>query len=320
MIINDIEVRTPMDFPWGYDGSWRHDLARILAAEEVQEVPVPRDDSINAQLHYLKGVKDEGFENRILCIINDRTLQSHPLRSTVLANRLYGSTGQSAVKEKVEALLLCPEVDYAFIARHFNMDVKDIETFEKLFFNVRNPDGSLIGSRGVWEYFVLKGAHELTSSADVGAYWRTLAFEGGAPQLLAKWGWPPDNDIQTFDYIDMYKSQVRNVFRTMDKRLRFDQGMDARSIVQMFGDIGNRFAELHSSGKVTGEDTIPTISAIMHAVLKGSAPKPAELTEATTARHEAILANKLLNVKASKEVGIKEAVKSLDHITTQVKK
>ena len=317
MLVAMFDIQTPQDNPWGYDVDWRHQLAKVISSGEV-DTQIPMDSYIAMQAQYLKSIEESGYERMSQLVLAGPQTQR---RSVIVANRLYATLGENFTKDKIEALLLCPDIDYDFISRHFNMHTDDIEMYEKLFFNVRDEEGELMASRGLWEFFALQGAADLTGPNDSSAYWRKLAFEGGSKLLFATWGWPPDDEISGFNYIDMYESQIRNIFKTIDKRLRFDIGIDGKSVAQIFSDIGNRFAELQESGKLTSDSDIPSsVNALLQKFVEAAAPTMAAPSEESERRHSEALERKRESIRKSQDKDDREiGGASLDHISQQIK-
>lgn len=318
MIIGTTEIRTPQEYSWGYDAEWRHKLCVAqLGADSMPMVPIPNDLIMQYQKRYLSEVEEGEFDDRATRLLMSPGKNRY--KSVIKANRIYGSTGQGQVKNKVEAMLLCPEMTFEMIAEALNTEPDDIHVYERLFFNARDEEGKLVGSIGLREYLALRGAVGVQSPADTEMYHRQVAFEGGAKALYNQWAWhDPTGQMETsLNEVDMYRMVMPHIYKLLDQRLRFDTGIDGRTLALLVDSIRAAFADLRRNGMLSDSDTVSSEEFSLQ-LLKLMQPHMVIPDAAALNRRNAQLSDKLDSIKQSNTSGIAAGAQTLENITTQL--
>ena len=271
MLIGNHEIRTPADYPWAYDPWWRHELSKARLESSCQ---LPSDyvfdDYMKRQRMYLMRANTEGFDRYVSAILVSGI--KHPMRSIVLANRLYTSTGLGHNKDRVEAMLLCPELTYAHICKYFDLAPEDIEFYQQLFFNCRDDEGKLKLPNGLMQYFATRNAVASQSTADHATNWRTFAFQGGSRMLFLEWKWPYDKEhIAGFSEVELWADLLPKVYQRIEERLRFDFSMDGKSLIEAANLVRQALADLRKEGIVSKDAGLSNDETIMQ-LLTAMAP------------------------------------------------
>ena len=259
------DVISPSESPYAYSAEWRHEAA--CALKETGDIcSLLADDDVFAQMKYLTMMEDRELEGWDETLLSDKS-DTGQMRAIVEANNLYSSPGTSYTKDRIEALLLCPELDYTLIARAFGVAPESIEMYQKLFYNIRDDDGKLFGRKGFLIYCALKGAQVFLPTADIPAtntcYWRVLAFEGGYKPLYSIWGWTNDEELPEPSISDMAVDMLRNVYRHLDRTLRFNPHLDIKAIAQILSTLSEQLAELRKEGILSDKEVVTEKSMIL---------------------------------------------------------
>lgn len=318
MIIGTVEIRTPQEYPWSYDADWRHKLCVARRESDVLPlIPIPNDMIMQYQARYLAEVEEEEFDDRATRLM--MTPGPNKYKAIIRANRIYGSTGQSLIKNRIEAMLLCPELNFELIAEALNTSMEDIQAYERLFFNARDNEGKLITSIGVREYLALRGGQDVQSPADTDMYHRKVAFEGGAKALYNMWAWhDPTGRIETtLNEVDMYRMVMPHIYKLLDQRLRFDVAVDGRTLALLVDSTRAAFADLRRSGMLSDSDSVGSEEFSLQ-LLKLMQPQMVVPDEAALGRRTAQLGDKLESIKQSTTSGIAAGAQTLENITTQL--
>lgn len=327
MQIASAEVFTPFDKAYAYDMSWRHEAAIALGGgsggKDIVHTLVA-DDYLFTQMKYLDLIQDDVFEDCLDSIIMDRETRNNVLRDVAEANRIHQTTVMDHTSERLEAMLLCPEFDYAVIGREFGLMPGVVRAFEKLFFNIRDDEGKMLGCTGLLMYATLRGAVSFDGSEERNkshpSHWRVLAFEGGYKPLYAIWGWKAKGDMTNLTFVDLTADMMRNTYRQMDKVLRFNDRIDVRALAQILTTLNQQFADLRKSGILSDKDEIDPNAMILE-VIKLLAPERLIETEDTLKLAQKDLDGKLAAVMAKEgrsQVGDKPA--AFKHIEAQLNK
>ena len=258
MLIADTEIATPLDKAYAYNMDWRYKVASVL--EDRREIHrLMADEWVYAQIQYLGLVDDEEFNDCLEDAVCARHVVGNQLRDVAEANSIYQSGPGDHTHERLEALLLCPELSYKVIAHEFNINENVVRMFEKIFFNVRDDEGRLYGYSGLLMYAALKGARKYDSTRPAEesdpALWRIISFEGGYKPLYSLWAWQFKGDLAGFTGPDIMVDMMRNLYRQMDKFLRSDH-VDSRALAQMLTTLMQQFADMRKEGILSDKDVI----------------------------------------------------------------
>ena len=260
MIVGKEDISTPADTPHAYATAWRHDAATALV-NGSRIHPLLQDDDVFAQIQYLKSIANTDIAE---CLDRTVAFSSRNIDSLLYviakANSVYQGQSGAYTKERIEALLLCPEMTYARIAGEFNLSPEVVRMFERLFFNVRDDEGKLLGCKGFLIYCALKGATTFRpdNNNQIGTdtmYWRVLAFESGYKTLYSIWGFRLSAE-EGFNEIDFHVELMRNLFRCLDKTFRFSDRLPIKDIANLVGTLSERFAEMRKSGILSEKDAV----------------------------------------------------------------
>lgn len=161
-------------------------------------------------------------------------------RATVTARRVFDDAtsrpvNTASIRERLEPLLLCPELGYAEIGRLVSLDVDTIMAYERIYFNVRDEQGKLAGGPWLREHFANAGILPASTMAETLdeekkkartktsrnvselCYWKQIALEGGHRLLFQHWHWPL-TEVTTTE-VD-FSNLKRSVFFTLEQYVR----------------------------------------------------------------------------------------------------
>ena len=305
-------INTPSDHPHQFDPDWRHRVAKAMADTGIVTREMA-DDDVYAQTVYLKQSRDPTLSE----ILDDMVMDGNaaaPITQVATANSIYCAQGITVTKDRIEALLLCPELTYQDIARAFNLSPAVIQRYERLFFNVRDREGKILGFKGVLDYIALKGMPKLTDVSDSAAHWRVVAFESGHAALLNMWGWPEGDIVPTFTDYEATRHLLRLSFVKIEEAFRTGRGLDSRTFGSIFESINSQFSTYREKGMLSGAETMSPDHFILQ-VLELMAPELMLPTDESMDEKKKVLGDKLSSLKASttKEAG----TKSLEFIDVQ---
>jgi hypothetical protein len=318
MIVGTTEIKTPAENPEAYSASWRHEIARVSESAILGAgLRIPYDDLIARQRRYLSQVGRPEMSRHITNMMFNQHDDSID-KSIIVANRVFGSTGTSQTKDQIEAMLLCPELNYDHICRCFNLTQHQISIYEKLFYNVREVNGTALNAQGVRFFFAHRGAAGATSPADQPGHWRAIAFEKGAAALITFWGWRDKYVAEEYNYLDIQGHIMPMLYRIYEKRLRFDN-MDSKAVAETLGNVTKQFADLQRDGILSNNDRVSIDSLFSKVLGMAGTPKRALPDAAQQVRMQEALDVKRKQIADSATSGIKAANESLSNITRQIK-
>ena len=277
MEINGHNVKTPMDHPWDFDPDWRNELAKCTVDGAMIGHLCGHDEYISWQVEFLRAVSDP--DNGVLKRYEDLPFNkrgSCPERRAVLmAHKLYNSTGAHCLRDKVDAMLLCPELSINDIAnvlssQRAHADPFDLQVYEKLYFNIRDEHGKV--DEGCWlrELFATNGIPVLARQ-DLTTYWRVLAFQGGHRLLFSRWEWP----VTTLQDTEAERrlALTRNAFCALEERTRFGD-INNRDLVALYGHLQTEMMELRKQGLIGGTGVgVEGEMSLLLEILQAAGPK-----------------------------------------------
>jgi hypothetical protein len=302
MEINGHNIKTPMDHPWDFDPDWRNDIAKSLVDGSVIGHPCGSDEYINWQISFLRAVKDpdNGVLNRYECIPFGKSTACPERRAVLMAHRLHNSCGAHCLRDKVDAMLLCPELTINDIAgvlssQKTHADPFDLQVYEKLYFNIRDEVGKV--DTGCWlrELFATGGQATAIGRQDLTTYWRVLAFQGGHRLLFSRWQWP----VITLEETEAERrlALARNSFCALEERTRFDD-INNRDLVALYGHLQTETMELRKQGLLGGEGVSSSGEmGLLMEILQAAAPRALIPDESKLAQKEKAVKDKIELVK-----------------------
>lgn len=323
MRIGGEDIATPKDSPYAYDTAWRHNVARAMKLGGYSESDPFRDDDIFSYYNYLMLLDDDAAAYTLEDMATGSDKDEHGLfvDMTKAHNIYQGLSGgyYDTTKEKIEALLLCPEMTYASIADYFNVDGDTVRMFEKLYYNVRDEDGLLLGGKGLLETcacIASIGDGDPEILIKDAKHWRLLAFEGGHQALLYEWRWH-GKDFNPLQDIDTTASMVRQCYRKFSSIMRSGQNVDQRALASMAASLNEHLAKLQERGILSSKENINK-DALLVEFIKMTAPARNVLGLAAQADKQRLLDNKWSDTPSV--ANKKNDTGSLEYISSQLAK
>lgn len=277
------DIRTPEEYPWGYSLDWRHSVA--ISGESRYA----RDEWVTKQAQFMR--------SQALALRPLVRLGNADQKSVEHANRIYTATQPDLLvaRHKMEALLLCPELTQANIARAMDLPTRSVQAYERIFFNVRDAAGCVLSSPWLNEYFASKGFNPARGRTPE-IHWKRIAFESGHKMLFSIWGWKiPGETTVGMPESEFYMSMFRELFSNLYDRV-CNQGLDGRSSVDLLKELGARFADLRDRGILSEEEDISE-NAVLGRILHLMSPDMAELDSSRTNAIQLELESKIGSIK-----------------------
>ena len=318
MIENEKAISTPVDNVHYYDIDWRSKIAQEYV-HEYEPTLWLTDSFIYEQVNYLEAMSEPEIAELITDSLISESAEFEALFGPILkANSIYSSIGSEySFKHRIEALLLCPETDYQFIGNLFCINGEVIETFEKLFYNIRDNKGKLLPQRGILEHFATFGA-AITHKTDQPTLWRLIAVRGGAAELLRFWGWDiaAEGIVSNIDDKQVALSSLRFIYTSvLDRILR--NTLDSKSFVQLLSDLNSKITDLRDKGLLSDQEEV-TEDSLLIKIVQLTAPKLITFDEDAKRELEDKLEHKLDIVKKGGLGGGKKET-ALEVIDKQIK-
>lgn len=312
-----IDIATPDKYPNAYDVDWRNSIAKAVVDTDFITMYL-RDTHVEDQVRYLSALDNPGVAELITydSVFGGDTFYSF-FGPVLKANDIYAAGVDKGLdtRYKIEALLLCPEVTYDIIARLFDLSSDAVESYEKIFFNIRDEAGKLKSSKGVIEFFSVVGD---PSQASTVLNWKAIAFQQGFRGLMAYWNWPADELIPEFNDTDMALASIRLVYKCLYDRLQVG-AIDSKTLGQLFGDLNSKFDSMRDRGLMSDAESIGE-EHLMLRILECITPELAEIEGDRQKVIGANLKSKLQQMeKADGRDTEKDLPSGLAHIEQQVK-
>lgn len=218
MEIGDTQVITPYDDAYPFDPDWRHVLS-LAWADTPEWVPrhkeIAEDPWVCACRDYFALLNTGEY-----AVVGDKW---KPLRRAMSWN---DSQNTNDPKFRIESLLLTGS-PFCIIAEDMGggrVTDGEIETYCRLFFDVRDNDGSLTRScfLRAKNSMPAQGAFNAATPDDI--IWKSAAMSYGYKGLMFIWGWPP-NEKAGVDDTFLYDEILRSIqARQMEQIMRRDMG------------------------------------------------------------------------------------------------
>lgn len=257
MDYGSVKIVTPYDNPVQFDPDWRNALA--TAAVDYPKFRVDplyqqyiNDPWVKKQIEYLKLVRS----GRAL------SKRHNALR---LASTWYQGSEISDVKMRIEPLLLTA-VNYGTISEDIGggaVEEDVFETYEKLYFNVRDSNGNLTRSCQLRQYFALP---EGTIGRDTPAekLWKMVGALMGYDTLVTMWLWGDASGLtaRSNEYM------LNEMWRVAQSRLFmhiFSDRVGHESLAKLLSAFTSQAKMLHDSASGTGQafDTAKTLMMLL---------------------------------------------------------
>jgi hypothetical protein len=278
MDLNGHTIKTPADHPWDFDPDWRNEIAKGVVDSGKRSYPCGHDTYIDWQTKFLQAMHsdDDWRLSRYESTAYQKSSSSEK-RSILMAHNMHNSSGEHCMRDKIDAMLLCPELSFNDIANALSTktthtDAMDLQVYEKLYFNIRDDEGKV--NEGCWlrEWFASRGQTTIMRQ-DVSTYWRVLAFQGGHRLLFTTWRWPMLDLEETEKERRM--ALTRNSFCELEARTRFGD-MNNRDLVALYGHLQAEMLELRKQGLIGGGESMAEGMSTFIEMLQAAAPEPIE--------------------------------------------
>jgi len=309
-------VDTPYDSPFGYDASWRNELAKLCVEDERTRPPIIGDVYLAQQLKYLREVTSEKFSGYygVMPLRKRKRIDKYAVHQ---ANRIYMTRDEMCLKDKLDALLLCPELPMQKIAKDIGIRVEVVKAYERIFFNVRDEDGIMNLSQWLKEYFTHSGDIEFLDPGDKPLYWRTLATTTGWKMLYYQWGWQlPGNEIPEAEAVmDNYRLMMGD----LHKRVLYNK-IDSKALVDMMRGMHEKIDDMRGQGLIAGGGDTESEVSMIFKLLYATRPSPTPPTVEQLEEKEADVQLKIAQIRDKFSKGAKEEGKpsTEDYIATQM--
>lgn len=302
-------IVTPLDNPVQFDPDWRNAIA--VAAVDYPKAKIDplyqdylRDPWIKQQIEYLKLVHA------------GRALSK---RHTVfrLASTWYQGSNVSDVKMRIEPLLLTA-AGYDTISADIgggNVADEVFETYEKLYFNVRDNNGNLSRSCQLRQYFALPEGY-LGRDAPLEKLWKMVGALMGYDTLVTMWLWGDASGLtaRSNEYM------LNEMWRVAQSRLFmhiFSDRVGHESLAKLLSAFTGQAKMLHDSASGTGQafDTARTLMALLantRPTVIGAAAVVDSVPDLTSAIRAKLSAQKTISSTLIEDKGIEEGSAELD--------
>lgn len=314
MEYGSVSIVTPIDNPVQFDPDWRNAIA-TAAVDYPRERVDPlyhdylSDPWIKKQIEYLKLVR----QGRALS-------KRHNLFR--LASTWYQGSRVSDVKMRIEPLLLTA-VSYDTISEDIGggaVDKEVFETYEKLYFNVRDAKGALSRSCQLRQFFALpEGTFDRNMPTE--KLWKMVGALMGYDTLVTMWLWGDASGLtaRSNEYM------LNEMWRVAQSRLFlhiFSDRVGHESLAKLLAAFTSQAKMLHDSANGTGQafDTARTLMALLsntRPTVIGAAAVVDSVPDLTAALREKLSAQKTISSQAIDDRGIEVGAAELDAAIAQ---
>jgi len=189
MELFDTHVTTPQDDAYPPDANWRHTVA-VAWADHPGWVPehkkIREDKWVVQYREFLVRLNKLG----------DKAVRDPKWCSFRRATAWHGGQNVNEIRFRIEPLLLTGAT-FPLIAEDLagdSLSPMDIETYCRLFFDMRNEDGTLTRSCYMRAYNALPDDNRFTAGTPDDVIWRTAGMYLGYGGLIYMWRWPVEKD------------------------------------------------------------------------------------------------------------------------------
>lgn len=302
-------IVTPIDNPVQFDPDWRNAIA--AAAVDYPRAKIDplyqeylHDPWIKQQIEYLKLVR------------SGRALSKR--HSTLrLASTWYQGSSVADVKMRIEPLLLT-SADYDTISEDIgggNVGKDVFETYEKLYFNVRDKDGNLSRSCQLRQYFALPEG-QFGRDTPPEKLWKMVGALMGYDTLVTMWLWGDASGLtaRSSEYM------LNEMWRVAQSRLFmhiFSDRVGHESLAKLLSAFTSQAKMLHESASGTGQmfDTARTLMALLantRPTVIGAAAVVDSVPDLTASIRAKLAAQKTISNTEIEDIGMEEGAAALD--------
>jgi len=302
-------IVTPLDNPVQFEPNWRHSIA--LAAVDYPRAKVDpmyqeylRDPWIRKEIEYVK-------------LARAGRAMSNKYSAFRIASTWWQGSNVSDVKMRIEPLLLTA-VGYDVIAEDIGgggVPREVFETYEKIYFNIRDNDGRLSRSCQLRQFFALPEG-QLGRDAPLEKLWKMVGALMGYDTLVQAWLWGDASGLtaRSSEYM------LNEMWRVAQSRLFmhiFSDRVGHESLAKLLGAFTAQAKMLHDSASGTGQqfDTARTLMALLantRPTVIGAAAVVDSVPDLTASIRAKLAAQKTISNTEIEDIGIEEGAAALD--------
>ena len=302
-------IVTPIDNPVQFDPDWRNAIA--TAAVDYPKAKIDplyseylHDPWIKQQIDYLKLVRG----GRALS-------KKHVIHR--IASTWYQGSNVSDVKMRIEPLLLTA-ASYKVISDDIgggNVADEVFETYEKLYFNVRDNKGKLSKSCQLRQYFALPEG-SFGRDTPLEKLWKMVGALMGYDTLVTMWLWGDASGLSARSNEYM----LNEMWRVAQSRLFmhiFSDRVGHESLAKLLSAFTSQTKMLHDTASGTGQafDTARTLMALLantRPTVIGAAAVVDSVPDLTAAIRAKLAAQRTISAQTIEDKGIEEGKAELD--------
>ena len=302
-------IVTPIDNPVQFDPDWRNAIA--TAAVDYPKVRIDpmyrdylQDPWVKGQIEYLRLAR------------SGRALSKRH-NAFRLASTWYQGSSVADVKMRIEPMLLTP-VGYDVISYDIgggNVGDDVFETYEKLYFNIRDANGRLSRSCQLRQYFALPEG-QFGHNTPLEKLWKMVGALMGYDTLVTMWLWGDASGLtaRSGEYM------LNEMWRVAQSRLFmhiFSDRVGHESLAKLLSAFTGQAKMLHDSASGTGQvfDTARTLMALLsntRPTIIGAAAVVDSVPAITAAIRAKLAAQKTISSTDIVDKGIEEGAAELD--------
>jgi len=302
-------IVTPIDNPVQFDPDWRNAIATAAV-----DYPRARVDPM-----YREYLRDPWIKQHIEYLTLTRSGRALSKRhdASRIASTWHQGSRVSDTKMRLEPMLLT-SVDYGVIAADLGggkVPTDVFQTYEKLYFNVREDDGSLTKSCQLRQYFSLpEGQYGKDTPPE--RLWKMVGALMGYDTLLRTWLWGDASGLKARSEEYM----LNEMWRVAQSRLFmhiFSDRVGHESLAKLLGAFTGQAKMLHDSASGTGQmfDTAKTLMMLLantRPTVIGAAAVVDSVPDLTAAIRAKLAAQKTISNTEVVDAGIEEGAAMLD--------
>ena len=234
--MGNTHIIVPVEETGDWSANWRYEVASAVASDGITPPNpiVAKDPWIDLQSHYLQVDLD----------YYDGEVPDECLRPYHIAASWFANTDINSPRFRIEPLLLTG-APFDTIAADMGVSESAVQVYERLYYNTRNDDGSLLKGCYNRSRLAFDANQALNEHTGDDVIWRVIGFSLGYEALVQLWHW--DNhasgldgspqglfdEIWRYTQASLLYSLVRNEIRPFDinnlmsnhiqnKRMMFD--------------------------------------------------------------------------------------------------
>lgn len=302
-------IVTPIDNPVQFDPEWRNSIATAAV-----DYPRAKVDPM-----YQEYLRDPWIKRHIEYLTLTRSGRAVPRRldASRLASTWHQGSRVSDTKMRLEPLLLTA-VGYDVVSDDIgggNVPEEVFETYEKLYFNIRDDKGRLSRSCQLRQYFALPEG-QLGRDAPLEKLWKMVGALMGYDTLVQTWLWGDASGLtnRSGDYMlnEMWRVAQSRIFMHI-----FSDRVGHESLAKLLSAFTGQAKMLHDSSSGTGPvfETAKTLMALLantRPTVIGAAAVVDSVSDLTAAIRAKLAAQKTISNTEVVDVGIEEGKAMLD--------